>query len=391
MSRWLLVVICFVGVGLMNTPSFAKYERCGDPPILVQDKSKESSSIVTNLDGKASALSKLIGSAELGGQIRTDRETIYKNNPPAEAQRQEAYLAYVFCTLLEDSNADLTAKMKALQEFRKPLSSNDVPKATVVYLRDQVTAAVIRAREEAEKGRTKAAAFPQREVGRLLSKVVEVESKAYEGFLNKTNDGHSLHWGPLDGEKMECCGGWFYTGQLSNGRPNGYGKLDGPAFTMYASFTDGNPGGFGCRDDRADDFLVRICGTFPGDGTIGYPTGIVSFTVIMDGLVLQEALGDGNPNGYLEGNGIIRTLGDVPQIGDAPKIPSGTRFEGQLTADNKSGYYGIGYDPDGSFYEGQWVDDVFQGYGRRQEANGRVSEGIWSRGKLQGSLAKNEN
>jgi hypothetical protein len=76
------------------------------------------------LKGQAEMLSRLLGKAELGGEIEAARKTLYQNSSEFYAAQKDAYFAYIFClTVIGDQKATLNEKLDALQEFRKPVDS----------------------------------------------------------------------------------------------------------------------------------------------------------------------------------------------------------------------------------------------------------------------------
>lgn len=116
---------CMVGsvvcVGLLTPFSaYAQQEICGSPPSF-DVKKEEADAIKGDLNGKAQALSKLVGNAELAGRIEKERKTIYQTSEGSEGNRKDAYLAYVFCVIImQDKNASMVDKLNALQNFRQP-------------------------------------------------------------------------------------------------------------------------------------------------------------------------------------------------------------------------------------------------------------------------------
>jgi hypothetical protein len=75
-----------------------------------------------DLEGKAQAISKLLGSADLGGKIETERKTLYQTSDSSEAIRADRYLFYVTCLLLmKDTTTPLKDKLDALNKLRQPV------------------------------------------------------------------------------------------------------------------------------------------------------------------------------------------------------------------------------------------------------------------------------
>ncbi len=105
---------------VMCMPSLAQHPVCGTAPEW-DIKSENQEKLKGDLQGKAQALSKYIGSADLSGQIQTERQTIYKTTDQSEARRQDAYLAFMFCVLIMDDKTLSTGdKLKAISEFKQP-------------------------------------------------------------------------------------------------------------------------------------------------------------------------------------------------------------------------------------------------------------------------------
>ena len=95
---------------------------CGNPPEF-SVKSEESESIKGDLQGKAQFLSRFVGDAELSGEIDSARRIIYQSADTIAAAQQDAYLAYMFCTIIiNDTSMTSKEKIKSIQEFRRPLS-----------------------------------------------------------------------------------------------------------------------------------------------------------------------------------------------------------------------------------------------------------------------------
>lgn len=111
---------------LTGSPGYGQDQStCGNPPQLPVT-TEAASSIKGELEGKAKFLSSLVGNAELGGKVEAARRELYQTSDKFFAAQNEAYLAYVFCTIItKDKDLNTQEKLKALQEFRKPLSSTD--------------------------------------------------------------------------------------------------------------------------------------------------------------------------------------------------------------------------------------------------------------------------
>jgi hypothetical protein len=84
---------------------------CGAPPSesVMKELSEKTKG---DLEGKAQAISKFLGSADLGGKIETERKTLYQTSDSSEAVRNDRYLFYVTCILLmKDSVTSLKDKL----------------------------------------------------------------------------------------------------------------------------------------------------------------------------------------------------------------------------------------------------------------------------------------
>jgi hypothetical protein len=119
----------FIGLvaGTMNS-AFAQQINCGPPPQLDQ-RLQNDESIKGNLQGKAQFLSKLVGSADLGGQIETTKKELYVQSKDYYPAQQEAYLSYLFCAIISaDTKLSTLEKLDALAKIRTPRpNANDVP------------------------------------------------------------------------------------------------------------------------------------------------------------------------------------------------------------------------------------------------------------------------
>jgi hypothetical protein len=105
---------------LPSLPAYAQTEACGAAPSFAVAK-EEAEAVKGDLNGKAQALSKYLGTAELGGRIEKERKTIYQTSEGSEAVRKDAYLAYLFCMIvMGDKNASMADKLDALTKFRTP-------------------------------------------------------------------------------------------------------------------------------------------------------------------------------------------------------------------------------------------------------------------------------
>jgi hypothetical protein len=108
-----LAIICSQGGSAR-----AQEGLCGVAPSLPTTAQQEET-LKGQLQGQADFLSKLIGKAELGGQIETARKQLYQNSDSFFAAQKDAYIAYVFCVLVTgDKSLSMADKLRTLQTFR---------------------------------------------------------------------------------------------------------------------------------------------------------------------------------------------------------------------------------------------------------------------------------
>ena len=238
---------------LVVQPSYAQQDQtkiCGTPPSF--DVTRESNDTTKgDLTGKAQALSKLIGNAELGAKIKSERKTIYQTSDNSEAIRKDAYLAYIFCTLImQDKNASLSDKLEALQRFKEPPpgkgSQNDGAPRSI---------------EEQTKY---AEQFPWQD-GTYSGPVTQGKPNGPDGILN-VHDGRGFTW--------------TYRGNFMRGVRDGEGKItislnDGERITLTGHFENNTfmsgrgqieyrkPYAFELRTSESGNYLVY--GTYDGE------------------------------------------------------------------------------------------------------------------------------
>lgn len=369
------------------TPAIADHAICGKAPEF-ESKSEETKKTVGDLQGKAEGLAKLVGSAELGGKISAERQTIYKNNQAAEAARNDAYLAYMFCVIIMDDNKlDGPARLKALQEFRKPLSELSISERAIASLLDSVTGSSRRAGEEAAAAREKAEKYPSDEIKYTLQRVLEIENAVIKLKGKPTlsfDDGASFYWGEQNPKGLATgigktlrSDGKYYLGEFVDGNETGYGKRIYPdGSELVTKFSSGSPKGAGCVSKGYDG--ARWCGRFDGNNKKNFilPTGIVMQQYFTQAVASTRVVSEINDDGVAEGLAVIFFLKD------AENAPTGARYEGQMRAGDRDGY-GVQFFPDGTQYQGQWRNRKFQGFGRRVANDGTIiSSGYWDAGML---------
>jgi hypothetical protein len=77
--RWSLYLFCFAGCPFESTDVFAQAELCGSPPPTADE------TIKGEIKGRVTALSKYLGSAELGGQAEILKKEVLSQYPRADA------------------------------------------------------------------------------------------------------------------------------------------------------------------------------------------------------------------------------------------------------------------------------------------------------------------
>jgi hypothetical protein len=111
---------------------------CGDPP-RVDDQTLKG-----DLEGKAQFLSKLVGDANLKGQIEAARTDVFSKYPNAGQAHSDAYLEYMFCSfVLSDPKLTAQEKLAAILEFRqaeREPASHGAQSTTVIGAPGGVTA-----------------------------------------------------------------------------------------------------------------------------------------------------------------------------------------------------------------------------------------------------------
>jgi hypothetical protein len=113
------LVLAGLVAGTVNS-AFAQQLNCGAPPQLDQ-RLQNDETIKGTLQGKAQALSKLVGSADLGGQIEATKKEIYVQSKDFYPAQQEAYLNYLFCSIISaDTKLSTLERLDALAKIRAP-------------------------------------------------------------------------------------------------------------------------------------------------------------------------------------------------------------------------------------------------------------------------------
>ena len=105
---------------------------CGTAPALPTTADSDER-IKGQLQGQADFLSKLVGNAELGGQVEAARKTIYQTSDKFFAAQKDAYLAYMFCVIvMQDKSLTTKDKLDAIKQYRgaqeKSSSNNTTPR-----------------------------------------------------------------------------------------------------------------------------------------------------------------------------------------------------------------------------------------------------------------------
>jgi hypothetical protein len=108
-------------------------QLCGKfPDFSFTEREREVSE--TEADGRIDVLKRFLGSGELAGKLRTEREKYYQKDPQGRAPQIDAILLYKICTFLErDPKMTTLEKIRIFLEVRTGLSAPiAVPQAPAV-------------------------------------------------------------------------------------------------------------------------------------------------------------------------------------------------------------------------------------------------------------------
>jgi hypothetical protein len=112
----------------------AQDSLCGPAPSLPTSL-ENGESIKGQLQGQADLLSKLVGKAELSGQVEAARKQLYQNSDQFFAAQKDAYLSYLFCLLItQDNSLSTEQKLKALNTFKEPIPSKSGSRNIFIYV-----------------------------------------------------------------------------------------------------------------------------------------------------------------------------------------------------------------------------------------------------------------
>jgi hypothetical protein len=118
-TKWLSLLSAVALYATASSSSSAQEATCGTAPTL-PTSSESAESIKGQLQGQADFLSKMVGKAELAGEIEAARKTIYQSSDNFFAAQKDAYLAYVFCVLITDDKSLSTIdKLKGTSKNRR--------------------------------------------------------------------------------------------------------------------------------------------------------------------------------------------------------------------------------------------------------------------------------
>lgn len=132
-SRYIYTLF-FLGAGflvlIVASNNVAAHAICGDPAPVADD------SLRGEIEGEAHVLSRLIGSAELAGEIQTSRTEIFSRYPEAEKSRSNSYFEYMMCvTIMDDKELSTREKLDELirvrNAFREPEMTETAPAQNV--------------------------------------------------------------------------------------------------------------------------------------------------------------------------------------------------------------------------------------------------------------------
>ncbi len=115
------VVLGSVCATAIFPPAHADDAICGPAPSL-PTTANSSESLKGQLQGQAEFLSRLVGKAELGGEVEAARTSIYQTSDSFFAAQKDAYLAYMFCVIvLNDKSLSTQDKLDAVNKFKQPV------------------------------------------------------------------------------------------------------------------------------------------------------------------------------------------------------------------------------------------------------------------------------
>lgn len=124
---------CLLLLVLLGLPNYAVAikDNCGAPPP-EQFREENNKSIKADVTGKANLLTRLAGSAELGGKVDSTRKELFAKFPDANAAYMDRLLLYMFCITLFDPKNTQTQreKQEAILEFRRQLTTPVTPPDT---------------------------------------------------------------------------------------------------------------------------------------------------------------------------------------------------------------------------------------------------------------------
>jgi hypothetical protein len=136
-SLWFFSTVALFLLLPLSKRAGAQEAICGAPPSLPTATQNEES-IKGQLQGQADFLSKLVGKAELAGQIDAARKQLFQSSDRFFAAQKDAYLSYLFCILImQDKSLSTPEKLKALETYRNSdkstLEENERPDVTLSF------------------------------------------------------------------------------------------------------------------------------------------------------------------------------------------------------------------------------------------------------------------
>ncbi|MBQ2055012.1 MAG: glycosyl hydrolase family 25 [Bacteroidaceae bacterium] len=180
-------------------------------------------------------------------------------------------------------------------------------------------------------------------------------------------------------ESMAWAGGQ-YTGEVVDGKPQGYGTWTNSQLTYKGEWKKGQRNGFGIstwkngnvyRGEYKND---RIC----GQGILKYASGAV----------YKGEWKSDRKDGYgvlSDSTGIFTGIWEAGRIDyGTARYPKGVIYEGYFNTSRVADGVGCLTTPDGSVYDGHYQAGVRSGFGFAIEKTGPVKCGFWVKGKYQG-------
>lgn len=108
---------------LFASEAYAQAELCGDPPS--DPKVSITEEVITELEGEANILSRLVGSGELAGEYTSRKKTLFQNFDNVDQSLIDRYLAFTICNIIvNDETTSTETKIDKIIEFRRAVAES---------------------------------------------------------------------------------------------------------------------------------------------------------------------------------------------------------------------------------------------------------------------------